>query len=250
MLVLSITNPPLTVARSFYILNPAMNQPQPTILYHTKQATKTRRNILDVAMDIASAEGLEGLSIGRLASELEMSKTGIFAHFGSKEALQIATVEAAKEVFLKEVVQPALASPRGVARLNAMMNSWLGYVERIVFRGGCFFAAASAEFDSRPGHVHDQIAALTKSWLRAIEEEIIFAQSAGEILAPVDAIQLAFELHAYVQEANWAFKLFSDTSVFMRARHAIASRLSSASARNRHRHGHNRGRGNQRQTRA
>jgi AcrR family transcriptional regulator len=213
-----------------------MNQPQPTVLYHTQQATKTRRNILDVAMDIASAEGLEGLSIGRLASELDMSKTGIFAHFGSKEALQIATVEAAKEVFLQEVVQPALASPRGVARLRAMLDCWLGYVERIVFRGGCFFAAASAEFDSRPGRVRDQVATLTKSWLRAIEEEIVFAQGAGEILATVSAIQLAFELHAYVQEANWAFKLFSDKSVFSRARQAIAGRLFSAAVGSRQRH--------------
>jgi AcrR family transcriptional regulator len=213
-----------------------MNQPQPTVLYHTQQATKTRRNILDVAMDIASAEGLEGLSIGRLANELDMSKTGIFAHFGSKEALQIATVEAAKEVFLQEVVQPALASPRGMARLRTMLDCWLGYVERIVFRGGCFFAAASAEFDSRPGRVRDQIAALTKSWLTAIEDEIVFAQSEEQIAATVDAAQLAFELHAYVQEANWAFKLFSDRSAFTRASQAIDGRLSSAAVGNRQRH--------------
>lgn len=144
MLVLSTQILKFSFARGTVVLYSefsAMNQPQPTVLYHTQQATKTRRNILDVAMDIASAEGLEGLSIGRLASELDMSKTGIFAHFGSKEALQIATVEAAKEVFLQEVVQPALASPRGVARLRAMLDCWLGYVERIVFRGGCFFAA-------------------------------------------------------------------------------------------------------------
>ena len=213
-----------------------MNRPQPTVLYHTHQATNTRRAILNVAMDIASAEGLEGLSIGRLAIELGMSKTGIFAHFGSKEELQLATVDAAKEVFLQEVVQPALTGPRGVARLNAMLNSWLAYVERIVFRGGCFFAAASAEFDSRPGRVRDQIAALTKSWLRAIEDEIVFGQSAGQIPATVDAAQLAFELHAYVQEANWAFKLFSDKSAFRRARQAITTRLSSAETGTQQRH--------------
>jgi AcrR family transcriptional regulator len=113
-------------------------------------------------MDIASAEGLEGLSIGRLATELNMSKTGTFAHFGSKEQLQLATVDAAKQVFLEQVVQPSLTQSRGVPRLRAMLENWIGYVERIVFRGGCFFAAASAEFDSRPGAVRDEIASLPR----------------------------------------------------------------------------------------
>ena len=114
------------------------------VLYHTEQATRTRQEILRVATDIASAEGLEGLSIGQLATELRMSKTGIFAHFGSKERLQLATVDAAKQVFMDQVVQPALGHRRGVSRLGAMLESWIGYVERIVFRGGCFFAAAFA----------------------------------------------------------------------------------------------------------
>src|SRR5215470_11915451 len=142
-----------------------MNEAKPTVLYHRADAARTRSDILKVAVDIASAEGLEGLSIGRLASELSMSKTGIFAHFGSKEQLQLATVDTAKQVFVEQVVQSALQKPRGVPRLMTMLENWLGYVERIVFRGGCFFAAASAEFDSRPGLVRDQIAELTRSWL-------------------------------------------------------------------------------------
>ena len=120
---------------------------KPAVLYHTDQAAATRRGILNIAVDIASAEGLEGLSIGRLANELNMSKTGIFAHFGSKEQLQLATVDAAKQIFLEQVAQPSLCSSRGLPRLRAMLDNWLGYVERIVFRGGCFFAAVSAEFD-------------------------------------------------------------------------------------------------------
>jgi AcrR family transcriptional regulator len=180
-------------------------------------------------MDIASAEGLEGLSIGRLATELQMSKTGIFAHFGSKEQLQLATVAAAKQVFLEQVVHPAMGQPRGLLRLRAMLESWIGYVERIVFRGGCFFAAASAEFDSRPGPVRDEIAALTKAWLIALQKEIAFARTAKQIAKAVDPVQLAFELHAFVQEANWAFKLFNKKSAFTRARRAIASRLAGAS---------------------
>ena len=202
---------------------------QATVLYHRQRASKTRKEILCTSMDIASAEGLEGLSIGRLATELQMSKTGIFAHFGSKEQLQLATVDAAKHVFLEQVVQPALAHPRGIPRLSAMLENWIGYVERIVFRGGCFFAAASAEFDSRPGPVRNEIASLTKAWLIALQDEIAFAHSAKQVKADVDPVQVAFELHAYVQEANWAFKLFNDKSAFSHARQAIARCIDSSS---------------------
>src|SRR5215468_7134756 len=109
------------------------------------------------------------------------------------------------QIFVEQVVQPALQSPRGIARLRAMLENWIGYVERIVFRGGCFFAAASAEFDSRPGAVRDEIARLTKDWVHALQSEINFGRSAREISPTVNPVQLAFELHAYVQEANWAF---------------------------------------------
>src|SRR5215471_14544609 len=203
----------------------------PTVLYHTPRASKTRQEILRTSMDIASAEGLEGLSIGRLATELGMSKTGIFAHFGSKQQLQLATVDAAKQVFLEQVVQPSLAHSRGIPRLRAMLENWIGYVERIVFRGGCFFAAASAEFDSRPGRVRDEIANLTKAWLIALQDEIAFARSAKQIKPDVNPVQVAFELHAYVQEANWAFKLFNDKSAFSRARQAIARCIDSSSGK-------------------
>jgi AcrR family transcriptional regulator len=202
---------------------------QPTVLCRDHQATETRSKILQMAVDIASAEGLEGLSIGRLAMDLEMSKTGIFAHFGSKELLQLATVETAKQIFLERVVQPALQRPRGMVRLRAMLEDWLGYVEKIVFRGGCFFAAASAEFDSRPGAVRDQIAGLTRAWMVGLQDEIAFAQSQKELQASIEPAQLAFELHAYVQEANWAFKLFNDKSAFFLARRAIADRIAAVS---------------------
>lgn len=202
-----------------------MNNARPAIRYHQARADRTRAEILTVAADLASAEGLEGLSIGRLATELRMSKTGIFAHFGSKEQLQLATVGAAKQIFLEQIVEPSLASPRGVPRLKAMLEAWLGYVERIVFRGGCFFAAASAEFDSRPGRVRDEIASLTKAWMIALQGEIAFARKNNQMKASVIPAQLAFELHSYVQEANWMFKLFDDKSAFSRARLAISDRL-------------------------
>src|SRR5215468_5869415 len=140
------------------------------------------------------------------------------------------------QIFVEQVVQPARQSPRGMARLEAMLENWLGYVERIVFRGGCFFAAASAEFDSRPGAVRDQIAELTKAWLAGLQEEIAFAQSQKEIQASVDPPQLAFELHAYVQEANWAYKLFNDKAAFLLARQAIADRIAAVSAKHVRKH--------------
>jgi AcrR family transcriptional regulator len=205
-----------------------MKLSKPAVLYRQARATRTRGEILSVAADLASAEGLESLSIGRLASELRMSKTGIFAHFGSKEQLQLATVGAAKQIFLEQVVKPGLANSRGLPRLKAMLESWLTYVERIVFRGGCFFAAASAEFDSRPGKVRDEIASLTRAWLTALEKEVAFAQRRKQIKEKVAPRLLAFELHAYVQEANWAFKLFNDKQAFSLARRGISGRLAEA----------------------
>ena len=200
-----------------------------TVLYRAVKAARTRQEILALAADLASAEGLEGLTIGRLAAELRMSKTGIFAHFGSKEELQLATVNRAKEVFLDRVVKPAQAKPRGLQRLQAMLSSWLEYVERSVFRGGCFFAAASLEFDSRPGRVRDHIAALTKAWRDAQRNEIAHAKARKEIGGDTVPAQLAFELHAYVQEANWAYKLYGDRSAFSLARRAITDRVDSPS---------------------
>lgn len=185
----------------------------------------TRREILKAAVDIASMEGLEELTIGRLAQEVKMSKSGLFAHFGSKEDLQLATVDAARAIFVERVAEPAFQSPSGIVRLVAMLDEWLGYVEKSVFRGGCFFAAASAEFDDRPGPVRDQIASLTKSWLDALEEETRQAIRLGHIQPRNSPAQVAFELHAMAQEANWAFRLLNDARAFDRARTAVHWRL-------------------------
>src|SRR5262249_38739798 len=120
---------------------------------YVAKGARTRDSILRVAVNLASVEGLEGLTIGRLADELKMSKSGLFAHFGSKEDLQLATVEMARRIFVEHVVQPALAEPEGMPRLWALCNGWLSHVENHVFQGGCFFTAASFEFDSRSGPV-------------------------------------------------------------------------------------------------
>ena len=186
---------------------------------------RTRQAILEAAVHLASAEGLEGLTIGRLANELAMSKSGLFAHFGSKEELQLATVEAARGVFIREVIRPAFEAEHGLPRLWKLCDTWLGYVQGGVFRGGCFFAAASAEFDSRPGPVRDRIAAIMKEWLKALGRAVVEAQSAGHLNKKVDATQLAFEFNALELGANWAFQLHGDRQAFARARAAILERL-------------------------
>lgn len=192
---------------------------------------RTRQQILETAVDLASAEGLEGLTIGRLAQALSMSKSGLFAHFGSKEELQIATIETARDIFVREIVDPASSLDRGITRLQAMLDKWLSYVERRVFKGGCFFAAAAAEFDGRPGAVRDLIAGLSKSWLKAIEEEVRHAQRIGQFSLGVDPVQMAFELHAMAQEANWSYHLLDDKLAFAHAREGVRRRLELAATR-------------------
>jgi len=189
------------------------------------QGERTRKAILEAAVHIASAEGLEGLTIGRLALELSMSKSGLFAHFGSKEDLQVATVEAARLIFINEVIKPAFATAQGLVRLWKLCDIWLGYVQSGVFRGGCFFAAAAAEFDSRPGPVRDRIAEIMKEWLSTLSTTIIEAQNAGQLSKDVDASQLAFEFNSLELGANWAFQLYGDLRAFTRAREAMRDRL-------------------------
>jgi AcrR family transcriptional regulator len=192
---------------------------------------RTRSEILAQAVYVASEEGLEGLTIGHLARSLSMSKSGLFAHFGSKQDLQLATIDAARSLFIHLIVNPSRAASPGLARLATMLEAWLRYVEGSVFPGGCFFAAASAEFDGRPGPVRDQIATATKSWLDALADEAGEAQLKSEIKPSVDELQLAFEVHALVQEANWACQLLGDKNVFARARSGIRERMERAATR-------------------
>jgi AcrR family transcriptional regulator len=186
---------------------------------------RTRRAILDEAVQIASVEGLEGLSIGRLAEALGVSKSGLFAHFGSKLDLQVETVRAARELFMDEVLGAASAGG-GIREIFSLTDAWLDYMEREVFRGGCFLLAASVEFDGRSGPVRDEIAGLVSEWLMALEAAAGDAQEAGHISLDVDAQQLAFELHSLCMGANWAFQLYRDGEAFERARSAIRRRLS------------------------
>ena len=186
---------------------------------------RTRQSILERAIDVASLEGLEGLTIGKLAEELRMSKSGLFAHFGSKEELQIATITAARERFINEVFRPALQAPRGYPRLMAICRSWLDYIKARVFPGGCFFAAASFEFDGRSGPVRDLIAGMMDGWIESLEKAIRMAQDEGHLDRSVDASQLAFELNALFFGANFSYYLRNDASAIDKAARAIEARL-------------------------
>lgn len=194
----------------------------------TTQGTKTKETILRAAADLASVDGLEGLTIGSLAAALGMSKSGLFAHFGSKEELQLATIEAARQVYVAEVIAPALAGAAGIACVDALCEAFLSYVERKVFPGGCFFAAAMAEFDCRPGPVKDKIAELQAAWMQTLETAAAAAVEAGDLTPDADPRQLAFDLEAAMLGANWYLHLFSDASYLERARHSVRRELTQA----------------------
>jgi AcrR family transcriptional regulator len=185
---------------------------------------KTRSAILRKAVNIASLEGLEGLTIGKLAGTLRISKSGLFAHFGSKEDLQCAVVDEARHIFVEKVVCPA-AQLRGLPLLRALCENWLSYGEQKTFPGGCFFSAASLEFDDRPGPVRDRILGLMKKWLGNLERAARDAQDAGEIHKDVNVRQLAFEIQALAMGGNWSSRLFRDQSAFRSAKVAILQRI-------------------------
>ena len=194
------------------------------------RGAKTRETILGRAVSIASVEGLEGLTIGRLAAELGISKSGLFAHFGSKEELQLAVVETARIMFVERVVSPAY-DEKGIKRLRSLYQNWTSYADGKTFPGGCFFSAVSLEFDDRPGKVRDQIVTLMKKWLDTLEAAARAAQAAREIKQEVDPHQLAFEMHALACAANWSSRLFQDKTAFRTARSAVLERLEQVSTK-------------------
>lgn len=192
---------------------------------------QTRQAILAHAARVGSAEGLEAVSLQRLAGDLGISKSGLFAHFGSKEELHLATIEAAAQLFTDEVIRPALKQPRGVGRVWALCDSWLSYLERGIFPGGCFFWAVAEEFDSRkPGPVRDAVLGKKAYWSYSIQRAVKEAQEAGEIGPDVDPEQLAWELDSLMGGANGAFKTGDGRHAIERARRAIRDRLTSAAA--------------------
>lgn len=188
---------------------------------------RTKKLILDTAVRLATIEGLDGLSIGKLASATDVSKSGVYAHFDSKEDLQLATVDTARELFIDVVVTPALEA-EGLDRLRALCESFLSYVENRTLPGGCFFAAAAAELGGRPGPLKERVAANQRDWMRVLTDAAEEATRRGELRADTDAAVLVFELNALVIAANTAFILHEDPAIIARARTAVARVLSAA----------------------
>jgi AcrR family transcriptional regulator len=186
---------------------------------------RTRGAILRAAASLATVEGLEGLSIGHLAAAIGMSKSGLYAHFGSKQELQLATVEEAERIFDEEVVAPALAARPGRAQLAAACEAYFGYLERRVFPGGCFFAATALEMGTRPGPVKDRVAAIQSGFTALLRSFAAIALEQHELPAREDPDRLAFELHAILLAADTKFVLLDDPAVLDLARQVVRQRL-------------------------
>lgn len=189
------------------------------------RGNQTRQLILKQTVRIASVEGLGALSLGRLAGELELSKSGVFALFGSKEELQLATVRAAAEVYVDHVVRPVLDLPAGLARVRRLCDGWLTYSESRVFPGGCFFYSVSAEYDAREGKVHDAVARARLDWAAFVGQNIEDAKRAGEVAADTDVDQLTFEIVSLLEGANAESVLHDDFSCYAKAAKAVLNRL-------------------------
>jgi len=186
---------------------------------------RTRATILRAAAALATVEGLEGLSIGHLADAIGMSKSGLYAHFGSKQELQLATVEAAERILDDEVVQPALAARPGRAQLAAVCEAYLSYVQRRVFPGGCFFAATALEMGTRPGPVKERIAAIQSGFTALLSSFAVTAVEQHELPLGEDPDRLAFELHAILLAADTKFVLLDDPAALDLARQVVHQRL-------------------------
>jgi AcrR family transcriptional regulator len=174
------------------------------------EAQTTRDAILRRSVDIASVEGLEGLTIGRLATDLGMSKAGVIGHFGSKEELQLAALELAADIFRAEVWDPAADLEPGLPRLLGILDAWTRYADRPSFPGGCFIAAASFEWDGREGRMHDAVAAFTGRWRKVLAAEIRTAVDSGDLPADTDPEQAAWSLEALASGMNPARQLHGD----------------------------------------
>ena len=209
-----------------------MNQRSRAHRHPRADGERTRGAILRAAASLATVDGLEGLSIGHLAAATGMSKSGLYAHFGSKQELQLATVEEAERIFAAEVGQPALAARPGLAQLAAVCEAFLGYVQRRVFPGGCFFAATAMEMGTRPGPVKDRVAAIQAGFTAQLRAFAATALEQHELPAGEDPDRLAFELHAILLAADTRFVLHDDPAVLDLARQVVRQRLGPGNGRN------------------
>lgn len=186
----------------------------------TQRGETTRTEILDRATALARLVGLRGVTIGQLASDLSMSKSGLFAHFGSREALEIAILDHAAEDFVSRVIRPTLSEPRGIPRLTSACERWLAWSQD---NGGCLFVAAVTELDDCPGPVRDRLVEHERDWLDVLAQIVRSGVGDGWFRPEVDPDQIAFELHGVMLSTHHAFRLFGDDAAPQRARAAFAA---------------------------
>ena len=189
-----------------------------------RKGDSTRQTILDHATQLASQVGLTGLTIGQLADDLDLSKSGLFSHFQSKEALQLQVLEHGAESFIECVVRPALAQPRGVPRLRGLFERWLAWDGKLP--GGCVFVAAASELDDRPGSVRDRLVELQRQWIGVITTSFRKAIEVGHVAADADPEQFAQDLYGIMLVWHHHTRLLGDATAEARARRAFDALLS------------------------
>ncbi len=182
------------------------------------KGTQTRERILDAAQAIARREGLEGLTIGGIAERLDMSKSGVFAHFGSREELQIAVIDDYARRFIDAVLVPAIALPRGLPRLTAMIDNWLDRIVFVEIPNGCVFVSGAVEFDDKEGPVRDRMVAVARAWQGELRTAAQQAITAGHLRSGTDAGQLVFDLYGVMLSLHHDARLLRDARAGARAR--------------------------------
>jgi AcrR family transcriptional regulator len=188
---------------------------------HPSKGQASRATILLAAAKLATTKGLDGLSIGDLAAEVGMSKSGLYAHFKSKEELELATIETAAAIFDREVLQPAARARAGTERLWALVDAFLSHLERRVFPGGCFFAAVASELDTRPGPARDQVVRVLEAWQSLLRQCVLDGQAGGEIDSKAEVAQAVFEIQAMLLAGNYQFVMTNDPIRLTQARTGV-----------------------------
>jgi len=206
----------------------AARPPHSPVRKRRSDGERSRNAILREAAKLATVDGISGLSIGRLADAVGMSKSGLFAHFGSKEELQIATIETARVVFDEQVIEPALDAPDGVARLHSYVDHYLLHISSGIYPGGCFFASLLTEMDTHAGPIRDRAVEVMDGWIALLAAAARDAQAEGLIDASEDPAQIAFEVEASLFLANLQFVVVQNATPLDRARRAIELRLAAA----------------------
>ena len=203
--------------------NPSLQRPGDKTALETRggralhKGQQTKQAIVDAALQLASQVGLEGLSIGALAEITKMSKSGVFAHFGSREELQISVIRAYYQQFANEVFSPAMNEDRGLPRVRAMFDNWMKYVA-LEIQSGCIFISGAVEFDDRPGPVRDALASSIKTWLAAMYRAVVQAKEEGHLVEDADEEQMAFEMHGLILALHYEARFLNNPGSSDRAR--------------------------------